>query len=153
MESIDHFKEGLRSIKPRSRLQPPFWKFPSTLPEEDLKPNPLCEWKQLSAFSLHRPRSRRIQYLAYLRDQNLALWGRWRGRGTRRDRGCGAAVCWPNDTPAPGCEMGCHAQSGWSTTRQYKIKNSEQKFVFIKHIDTVTSVVGNVNKETNRLKA
>lgn len=73
---------------------------------------PLCEWKQISALSLHRPRSRKIQYLAYLRDQNLALWGRWRGRGTRRGRGHGAAACWPIDTPAPGCAMGCHARSG-----------------------------------------
>lgn len=54
----------------------------------------------------------KIQYLAYLRDQNLALWGRWRGRGTRRGRGRAAAACWPTDTPAPGCGMGCHARSG-----------------------------------------
>lgn len=76
---------------------------------------PLCEWKQISALSLHRPRSRKIQYLAYLRDQNLALWGRWRGRGTRRGRGRGAAACWPTGTPAPGCGMGCHARSGLLT--------------------------------------
>ncbi len=80
---------------------------------------PLWEWKQISALSLHRPRSRKIQYLAYLRDQNLALWGRWRGRGTRRGRGRGAAACWPIDTPAPGCGMGCHARSGlWTAEIQ-----------------------------------
>lgn len=73
---------------------------------------PLCEWKQISALSLHRPRSRKIQYLAYLRDQNLALWGRWHGHGTRRVQGHGAAACWPIDTPAPSCAMGCHALSG-----------------------------------------
>lgn len=78
---------------------------------------PFCEWKQISALSLHSPRSRKIQYLAYLRDQNLALWGRWRGRGTRRGRGPGAAACWPTGTPAPGCGMGCHARSGLWTAR------------------------------------
>lgn len=88
-----------------------FLSFHRTLPGRDLKPTP-CEWKQISALSLHRPRSRKIQYLAYLRDQNLALWGRWRGRGTRRGRDRGAAACWPIDTPAPGCGMGCHARSG-----------------------------------------
>ena len=73
---------------------------------------PECERKQISALSLHSPRSRKIQYLAYLQDQNLALWGRWRGRGTRRGRGRGAAACWPTGTPAPGCGTGCHARSG-----------------------------------------
>lgn len=79
---------------------------------------PLCEWQQISALSLHSPRSRKIQYLAYLRDQNLALWGRWRGRGTRSARGRGAAACWPIDTPVPGCEMGYHARSGLWTEKQ-----------------------------------
>lgn len=78
---------------------------------------PLCEWEQISALSLHSPRSRKIQYLAYLRDQNLALWGRWHGRGTQRAQGRGVAACWPIDTPAPGCEMGYHARSGWWTEK------------------------------------
>lgn len=84
---------------------------------------PLCEWKQKSALSLHRPRSREIQYLAYLRDQNLALWGRWRGRGIRRGRGPAAAACWPIGTPAPGCGTGCHARLGlWTAWFQRQEK-------------------------------
>lgn len=93
------------------QLQPPLLSFHQPYLGKT-RSQPLCEWKQISALSLHRPRSRKIQYLAYLRDQNLALWGRWRGRGTLSGLGRGAAACWPTDTPAPGCGMGCHARSG-----------------------------------------
>ena len=87
--------------------------FRRTLPGQDLKPTPLfvngSRYQHSVCTGLDREK---IQYLAYLRDQNLALWGRWRGRGTRRGRGRAAAACWPTDTPAPGCGMGCHARSG-----------------------------------------
>lgn len=114
LERSGRVELGLRSLpkRPLSSFHQPYlgktWR------------QPLCEWEQLSALSLHSPRSRKIQYLAYLRDQNLALWGRSHGRGTRRAQGRGAAACWPIGTPAPGCEMGYHARSGWWTEENTK---------------------------------
>ncbi len=62
-----------------------------------------------------QPRSRETQYLAYLRDQNLAWWGRWRGRDARRARGPASAGCLPSGTPAPDSGTDSRAQSGWWT--------------------------------------
>lgn len=119
LERSGRVELGLRSLpkRPLSSFHQPYlgktWR------------RPLCEWEQLSALSLHSPRSRKIQYLAYLRDQNLALWERSHGRGTQRAQGRGAAACWPIGTPAPGCEMGYHARSGWWTENKKKTDQEE----------------------------
>lgn len=68
-------------------------------------------WSTYSA----QPRSRETQYLAYLRDQNLAWWGRWRDRDVRRDRGPVSADCSPSDTPAPDSETDSRVQSDSQT--------------------------------------
>ncbi len=62
-----------------------------------------------------QPRSRETQYLAYLRDQNLAWWGRWHGRDARRARGPASAGCLPSGTPAPDSGTDSRALSGWWT--------------------------------------